>query len=86
MCFLPPWYLKIDSNQTININMLYENLAIRISDFLLHLRAATGSDTISYKINVGKVHVFKKVNEDSPSLTLICLIYRNCPGKHISSN
>ena len=34
-CFLPPWFMKIDSNQLININVnYYYKLVSDISDFL----------------------------------------------------
>ena len=56
----PPWYMKIDSNYFININMLYDNLGNEISYVVLRLYALTGYHTTSYKFNVRKVHVFKK--------------------------
>ena len=32
-CFLPPWYMKINSKTFININIIYDNLESEISDF-----------------------------------------------------
>ena len=32
MLFFSPWYLKIDSNQFINIKMIYNNLQSETSD------------------------------------------------------
>ena len=58
--------VKIDSNQLNNINMIYSKF------FLLpRLHVFSGSETISYKFTVGKVHVFKKICKDPSSLTLI---------------
>ena len=52
----PPWQIKTDSNQLININMIYENLGSEISDALPQIHAKS-----SYKFSVGKVYVFKQV-------------------------
>ena len=69
-CFLPPWYMKIHSNQFININMIYDNLGTKISDVIpqLHDIDITGCNTTSYKFNVGMVRVYKKVYEN-PSIS-----------------
>ena len=36
---LPQWHIKIDSDDLININMIYNNLKSEISDALLQLHA-----------------------------------------------
>ena len=52
--------MKIDSNQFIKINMVYDNLGSEISDVVTELYAINGYNTKSYKFNVEKVHVYKK--------------------------
>ena len=66
-CFLQSCYMKIDFNQFININIVYENLGTKISAFF----PATFSHLLSnhiIKLNVGNVHAFKKVCKDPSSL------------------
>ena len=38
-CILPQWHIKIDSDDLININMIYNNLKSEISDALLQQHA-----------------------------------------------
>ena len=38
-CILPQWHIKTDSDDLININMIYNNLKSEISDALLQLHA-----------------------------------------------
>ena len=38
-CVPLSWYMKIDSNQYIDINMIYDNLVSELSDVLLQLHA-----------------------------------------------
>ena len=45
--------------------------------FLLKQFVITGGDTISYKFNVGKVGVLKKVCKIAPNLTLIQMLGLN---------
>ena len=66
-CFLQSCYMKIDFNQFININTVYENLGSKISAFF----PATFSHLLSnhiIKLNVGNVHSFKKVCKQPSSL------------------
>ena len=70
-CFLPPWCLKINSNQLININIIYDNLGRKISDLIPQQHTDIGSDTKLHKFNVVYVLGFKKVCKDPFSLTLI---------------
>ena len=65
-CFLQSCYMKIDFNQFININMVYDNLGSKISAFFL----ATFSHWLSnhIKLNIENVHAFKKVCKDLSSL------------------
>ena len=66
-CFLQSCYMKIDFNQFININTVYENLGSKISAFF----PATFSHLLSnhiIKLNVGNVHSFKKVCKEPSSL------------------
>ena len=66
-CFLQSCYMKIDFNQFININAVYENLGSKISAFF----PATFSHLLSnhiIKLNVGNVHSFKKVCKQPSSL------------------
>ena len=59
--FVPsPWYINIDSNQFININMIYDNLRIEKLDALPQLHAITSCNTASYKFNVAKCPYFQK--------------------------
>ena len=43
-CIPPPWHMNIDSNQFININVIYHNLGSELSDFFIQLHAIAGSD------------------------------------------
>ena len=40
--------MKIDSNQLIDINTIYENFGSETSDFFIQLHAITGSDIVSH--------------------------------------
>ena len=40
-CFLPPWYMRIDSYQFINIKIIYDNLGSEISDIVSELHPNT---------------------------------------------
>ena len=51
--------------------LIYNNLRRQISDLLFQLHAITGSDTMPYKYNAAKVHVFKKSGKDPYSFNLI---------------
>ena len=59
--FLPPWRMKFDFDQLININMMHDNMENEISDFPPQLHAITGNDPMSYQFSIGRVHAFKEV-------------------------
>ena len=67
----PSWYMKIDTNQFINIAMIYDSLGSEICSMLPQLHAITGCDTTAYKFNTGKVRVLNKVTKDPSCLLLI---------------
>lgn len=73
---LPPqWYMKINSNQFINTDVIWQNNLVReLSHVPPQLHSITSCDTTSYKFNVGKVCVFKKVYKDPFSLTAIRML------------
>ena len=56
--------------------MIYDNLESGIS-VVSQLDAMTGCDTMSYKINVGKVHIFKRISKDPSSLPLTKMLGMN---------
>ena len=41
---LPPQHMRIDSNQVINVNMIYDHLESKTSDCLPQLHSVTGND------------------------------------------
>ena len=53
--------MKIDSNQFINIKMIYKNLGSEIFDVIPELYAITGCATTSYKYNIEKFQFSKKI-------------------------
>ena len=59
--------------------MNYNNLKRVISDATPQMHSITGCDKASCKLNVGNVHVFKKVCEDLSNFTLIKML-----GSHIT--
>ena len=61
----------IDSNQFINIRMIYGNLGNEVSDVVSELHAITGCDTTPYKFNVEKLLVFKKAFKDPSSVKVM---------------
>ena len=54
--FSRQWYMKIDSNQLININ-IYDNLGSEITDFLSQLYTDIGSGIMLNNFNVACVLV-----------------------------
>ena len=73
---LPPQrYMKINSNQFINTDVIWQNNLVReLSHVPPQLHSIISCDTTSYKFNVGKVCVFKKVYKDPFSLTPIRML------------
>lgn len=67
--------MKINSNQFINTHVIWQNNLVReLSHVPPQLHAIITYDTTSYKFNVGKVCVFKKVYKDPFSLTAIRML------------
>ena len=66
--------MKIGVSHFFSIKMIYENLGSEVCDVLPQLHAVTGCHTTSYKLNVGKFCVFKKVYKDPSNVTLIKLL------------
>ena len=63
--------MKIDSNQFINIRMIYDNLGNEISDVVFEPHAITGCDITSEKFNVEKVLGFKKTFTDPSNVKVM---------------
>ena len=72
-----PWYMKIDSNEFIDINKIYEFWGSEMSDVFPQLHVITGCYTSSHKFKVVKVHIFKNVCRNSSNITLIKILGAN---------
>lgn len=63
--------MKIDSNQFINIKMIYDNSGSEISDIVPEIHPINGCDNTSWKFNVVKIYLLKKLYKDLSNLNLI---------------
>jgi hypothetical protein len=66
--YLPPWFMKVDANQFIDIKIVLDSLGREVCRALPQLHAITGCDT---KFNTGKVRSLKKVLNDQSCLSLL---------------
>ena len=56
--------------------MIYNNFGSKMSDAFPQLNAITTCEIMSYKINVKKVHIFKKACKDPLSILLMKILGR----------
>lgn len=64
-----PWYMNIDSNQFINIEVIYDNLGCETSDVTHELHAVTVCDTRHSNLML-KRSTFVKTFVKIPSVSL----------------
>ena len=71
------WFMNIGNDQYINIKRIVDLVGIDLAVVLPQFHAITGSDTTSFKFNIGKVKVLKKLMKNPEYCHLIKNLGRN---------